>query len=109
MVKPSDIAHQLNLDVKTVNNDLGWMRKNSIKWLHKHTLDGYVYATQQTIQQLQSIELEMQQMRDDNKGDPQLLLTILMDLAQIINMRWVIQGDGPTYLANKYTSEHGHR
>jgi len=108
MVKPSDIAQQLKIPVKTVKNDLGWMRKNSIQWLHKHTLDGYVHATQQTIEQLQDIEEELQKMRKDERNVMKKK-SIMMSLVEVINIRWVIQGDGPTYLANKYTNENGHR
>jgi len=113
IVTPSGIHHQTNIPLKTINNDLQHMRKASIKWLHKHTLDGYVHATQQTIEQIQDIETEMQEMRNIlQKDHPDRFMqrkSILMGLAEIINLRWVIQGDGPTYLSNKYTNENATR
>ena len=94
------------------------MRKNSIKWLHKHTLDGYVHATQQTIEQIQDIEKEMQEMRNIMAGDELKDIppaddmkrkAMLLALVEVINIRWVIQGDGPTYLSNKYINENARR
>jgi hypothetical protein len=90
LTSPSQIANQLNQPVpegkvqpenvtpKQISNDLAFMKKNSIKWLSGHTLDGYVFETQNTIEQLTH------------------------ELKEVINMRWVMMGDGPTLMHNKY-------
>jgi len=113
VTKPSELSKQTGIPVKTVKNDLDHMRKNSIKWLHKHTLDGYVHATQQTIDQLQDIESELQEMRNklakDDEGAVLKRKAILVALVDVINIRWMIQGDGPTYLSNKYTNNNAHK
>lgn len=95
------IAEQIKATPEQVNNDLRWMKKNSSKWLSGHTLDGYVFETRKTIDQLQDIEVELQSLRSleknlDNK------LKIMKQLAELINMRWVIQGDGPTLMSMKF-------
>jgi len=97
LTSPSLIAKQLGLPVRTIANDLYWMKKQSLIWLAGHTLEGYVYETQLTIEQLKDIELDLQQMRQDEK-DPMKKKSIMMSLVEVINIRWVIQGEGPTYM-----------
>jgi len=97
LTSPSLIAKQLDLPIRTVTNDLYWMKKKSLKWLAGHTLEGYVYETHQTIEQLKDIELELQHMRQEEK-DVMKKKSIMMNLVSVINIRWVIQGDGPTYM-----------
>lgn len=106
MTSPSMIAKQLKLDVKTVDNDLRFMRKNARKWLSGHTLDGYVFETQKTIDQLKDIELELQEMRN-KEPDVEKKLKIIHELKDVINVRWVIQGDGPTLMNSRFKSEYG--
>lgn len=106
MTKASDIAKHINSDESTVRNDLYWMRKNATKWLQGHTLDGYVYETQHTIEQLRDIEYELQALRSTEQ-DLDKKLKIMKELRETINMRWVIQGDGPTLMAQRYTERYG--
>jgi len=117
MTSPSMISRQLSLPVRTVSNDLYWMKKNSIKWLSEHTLEGYVYETKLMIDQMMDIELDLQEMRQDSSakkdasgtiidpGNPKLKLKVLNMLKEVINLRWFIQGDGPTYLNVKRVQE----
>lgn len=84
-----------------VKNDLKWMRTNSRTWLSDHALNGFVFATQNTIEQLLDIEVELQSLRS-KESDIELKLKIIKELKDTINMRWVIQGDGPTLMAQKY-------
>jgi len=97
MSSPSQIAKQLNEPVSKIKNDLHWMKKNSKVWLSGHTLDGYIFETRKTIDQLQDIELELQSLRSTHQNLDDKL-KIIKQLAEIINMRWVIQGDGPTLM-----------
>jgi hypothetical protein len=97
VTSPKGISEQTKIEMKTVENDLYWMRKHSSKWLSNHTLDGYVFETQQTIEQLKDIEFELQSLRSKEKNLDKKL-KIIGELTQVINMRWVIQGDGPTFM-----------
>jgi hypothetical protein len=85
---------------KRIDNDLRWMRKDSIQWLQGHTLDGYVYETRMAISQLRDIESELQEMREKQKegGEIPDRLKIMAELKDTINLRWVMQGDGPTLM-----------
>ena len=67
-----------------------------------HTLDGYVFETKNTIDQLQDIEMELQVLRS-NISNLDQKLKIIRELVSVINMRWVIQGDGPTLMNLKKT------
>jgi len=100
VISPSMIARQLDLPVSTVANDLYWMKKQATKWLSEHTLDGYVFVTKYTIDQLQDIEMDLQKMRNENP-DPHVKLKIIRELIQLINIRWVMQGDGPALMNAK--------
>lgn len=104
MNKPSDIARNLKIPLDTVRNDLHWMSKNSTKWLSGHALHGYVFETQQTIEQLRDIELELQSMRQDTK-DAEIKIKIIHELKDVINVRWVIQGEGPTLMHARIVKE----
>jgi len=91
------IAQELGLKISTVSNDLHWMKKNSMKWLAGHTLDGYVFETQNAIEQLRDMELELQSKRNPNNSLDDVI-KIIHELKELINMRWVMQGDGPTLM-----------
>lgn len=106
MVSPAQIAKHTGQHINSVNNDLRWMRKHSRKWLSGHTLDGYIFETKKTIEQLQDIELELQSLRSQEK-DLDNKLKIIKQLADIINMRWVIQGDGPTLMNINTVKDYG--
>jgi len=106
MISPTQIAQQIGAPVSKVKNDLHWMRTNAKTWLSGHTLDGYVFETKKTIDQLQDIELELQSMRSKTT-DPDEKLKIMKQLIDVINTRWVIQGDGPTLMNMKYAETHG--
>lgn len=103
---PLAIVKQTNIPLSTVRNDLHWMRKNSRKWLSGHALDGYIFNTKNTIEQLQDIELELQALRS-NETDVDRKLKIMHELRETINMRWVIEGDGPTLMAQRFAENHG--
>ena len=104
MNKPSDIARNLKVPLDTVRNDLFWMKKNSPKWLSGHALNGYIFETQQTIEQLRDMELELQAMRQD-ETNREIKIKIIHELKEVVNMRWVIQGDGPTLMYSRYVAQ----
>lgn len=108
--KPSDLAKTLDLDVKDVQNDLYWMRKESKPWLSGYALDGYVFVTRNSIAQLEDIEVELQEMRQKLKkadGDKTMRLRVMGELRETINTRWVMQGEGPTLMqAYSVATEH---
>ena len=108
--KPSDLAKTLDLDVKDVQNDLYWMRKESKPWLSGYALDGYVFVTRNSIAQLEDIEVELQEMRQKLKkadGDKTMRLRVMGELRDTINTRWVMQGEGPTLMqAYSVATEH---
>ena len=98
---PSAIANQLkDVDIETIKNDLKWMRKNSRVVLSGNTLEGYIFETHNTIEQLRDIELELQSLRSTEK-ETETKLKIIHELKEVINMRWVLHGDGLTLLAQK--------
>ena len=107
MTKAKDLSDQIGVPVTTIKNDLYWMRKNSQKWLSGHTLDGYIFETQQSIEQIRDIEEELQLMRQKKGITLDDKIKIMHELKDCINMRWFMQGDGPTYLNNKYKSQYG--
>jgi len=94
------IARELGLRVATVSNDLHWMKLHAQKWLSEHTLDGYVFETKITIEQFKDIEMDLQEMRKMTTN-PEVKLKIIHELISLINMRWVMQGDGPTLMKLK--------
>jgi len=106
ITSPSLIAKQTNLELSQVKNDLVWMRKNAKTWLTGHALDGYVFETKNTIDQLKDIEVELQKMRTEAPNTDEKI-KIIHELKDTINMRWVIQGDGPTLMAQRYADMHG--
>jgi len=95
--KPDDIAHVLNCTVKSVYNDLQFIRKDSRKWLDGWALDGYTEATHTTIEQLKLIEKNLQDFIRMTKDD-KLRLKAIAELRETINLRWVVQGEGPTLM-----------
>ena len=94
------------LKVDDVKNDLRWMKRNAHVTLAGHALDGYIFETKNTIDQLKDIEHELQALRSKEQ-DLDKKLKILHELKEVINMRWVIHGDGLTLLATKYTDDYG--
>jgi len=108
MTKPSLISTSTGIDVKTVKNDLQWMRTNSRKWLSGWAMNGYMFATENTITQLEDIEQELQKKRSEwVKAHPvenEEYLKIIHELKDVINLRWVVQGDGPALMALKAES-----
>ena len=73
------------------------MTTNSRKWLAGHALHGFVFSTQNTLAQLRDIELDLQVMRIEAK-DISEKLAIIHELKDTINMRWVLEGEGPTLM-----------
>ena len=106
MTSPQMIAKNLKLTEKEVTNDLYWMRKNAKVWLSGHTLDGYVFETQKTIEQMKDLELELQEMRN-HETNTLTKLKIIHELKDVINTRWVIQGDGPTLMNSRFKNDYG--
>ena len=96
VIKPTDIAHNIGVEVKAINNDLEWLKKNSSKVLDKYALDNYVFQTINTIEQLRDIELELQSMRQSTTGKEKIM--VIHELKDTINLRWQIEGDGLTNL-----------
>ena len=106
MTTPTQIAKHIDAPVSTVKNDLHWMRKNSRKWLSGHTLDGYTWETQKTIDQLSDLIVELKSLRSNEK-DVDRKLRIIHELADKINMKWVILGDGPTLMQMRMVNGDG--
>ena len=106
MTTPAQIAKHIDAPVSTIKNDLRWMRKNSRKWLSGHTLDGYIWETQKTIDQLSDLIFELQSLRSNEK-DVDRKLRIMHELADKINMKWVILGDGPTLMQTRMVNGDG--
>jgi len=106
MTTPAQIAKHIDAPVSTIKNDLHWMRKNSRKWLSGHTLDGYIWETQKTIDQLSDLIFELQALRSTEK-DVDRKLRIMHELADKINMKWVILGDGPTLMQTRMVNGDG--
>lgn len=104
VTKPTLIAKRLKLDIKTVNNDLHWMRKDAKKWLTGHALEGYVFETKNTIDQMKDIETELQALRS-TAGTLDEKLKVIKELRETINIRWVIQGEGPTLMYARMAKE----
>ena len=103
ITSPLLIARELGLRVATVSNDLHWMKVQSLKWLSGHTLDGYVFETKNTIEQFKDIEMDLQNMRKNATLEEKL--KIFHVLIPLINMRWVMQGDGPTLMNARKVQE----
>ncbi len=102
IVTPSTIFTQLSksnpeITLAQIKHDLRWMTKNSQKWLSGHALHGFVFSTQNTLEQLRDIELELQSMRTQAQDIPEKL-SIIHELKDTINMRWVLEGEGPTLM-----------
>ncbi len=101
-----DLARMAHVPYETVRNDLKWMSKNSKHWLSGWSLHGFVFATKNTIEQLESIELELQSRRadmiqaekDKKPFELEQYLKVLHELKDVINLRWAIQGEGPTLM-----------
>jgi len=104
VTSPSLIARELGLSLATVSNDLHWMKVQSLKWLSGHTLDGYIFETKNTIEQFKDIEMDLQNMRK-MATNPEVKLKIIHELKEVINMRWVMQGDGPTLMNARKVQE----
>ena len=95
--KPESIADKLKCEVKAVYNDLQYIRKDSHRWLDGWALDGYTEATRTTIEQLQRMENELSEFIKLT-DDPKLKLKAVNELRETINLRWVVQGEGPTLM-----------
>ena len=96
--KPEEIAKALNIPVERVYSDLKWIRKDSHKWLDQWALDGYTQATKQTIEQLQRIEKQLNDIIMTDGIELTDKLRAYRELRETINIRWVIQGEGPTLM-----------
>lgn len=105
--KAEDIAKVLNLPVKQVYNDLQWIRKDSMKWLDKWALDGYTLATKNTIEQLERMERNLQDIIMDDSQHIIVKLRAYKELRETINLRWVVQGEGPTLMNLKRFGPNG--
>ncbi len=91
------IATELKVPVKAVYNDLQFIRKDAKVWLDEWALDGYTQATRLTIEQLQRMEKELTEFIQLT-SDPRLKLKAVNELRETINLRWVVQGEGPTLM-----------
>ena len=106
ITNPTDISKQTGFKLSDVKNDLRWMKKSAKTTLSGHALDGYIFETKNTIDQLKDIEHELQALRS-TETDLDKKLKIMHELKELINMRWVIHGDGLTLLAQKYQDDNG--
>jgi len=104
IASPLLIARELGLKPSTVSNDLHWMKLQAPKWLSEHTLDGYIFETQITIEKLKYIEMNLQDMIK-TATTPEIKLKIIHELISLINMIWVLQGDGPTLMNARKVQE----
>jgi DNA-binding CsgD family transcriptional regulator len=103
---PTAISQQTGIKIEDVKNDLRWMKKAAKTTLSGHALDGYIFETKNTIDQLKDIEHELQSLRT-KETDLDKKIKILHELKEVINMRWVIHGDGLTLLAQKFKDDGG--
>ncbi len=95
--KAEDIAKALKEPVEKIYHDLKWIRKNSRKWLDSWALDGYTEATKTTIDQLERMERNLQTIIDES-DDEKIILRAYAELRETVNLRWVVQGEGPTLM-----------
>ncbi len=103
VVKAEDISKTLNIKVKTVYDDIAYLKKQSSKWLYGFANDGYIFVTKQTIYSLYDIEVELKKMRQEAIGQDNKL-KVIRELRETINTRWVIQGTGPTLMVLQKTN-----
>jgi len=95
--KAEDIAKAIKEPVEKIYHDLKWIRKNSRKWLDSWALDGYTECTKVTIDQLERMERKLQTIIDE-ADDPRIALSAYKELRETVNLRWVVQGEGPTLM-----------
>lgn len=95
--KAEDIAKSLKVEVKYIYSDLKAIRKDAKKWLDGWALDGYTDCTKTTIDQLERMERNLQVIISES-GDPKIILRAYAELRETINLRWVVQGEGPTLM-----------
>ncbi len=95
--KAEDIAKAIKEPVDKIYHDLKWIRKNSRKWLDGWALDGYTECTKVTIEQLERMERNLQNIIS-NSDDERIILGAYRELRETINLRWVVQGEGPTLM-----------
>ena len=95
--KAEDIAQAIKHDVKLVYKDMAHLRKQSNKWLDGWALDGYTECTKVTIDQLERMERNLQRIINES-GDERIVLRAYQELRETINLRWVVQGEGPTLM-----------
>lgn len=95
--KAEDIAKAIKIPVDMVYHDLKWIRKDSRKWLDSWALDGYTEATKTTIEQLERMERNLQNIINES-GDDKVILRAYAELRETVNLRWVVQGEGPTLM-----------
>ena len=95
--KAEDIAQAIKHDVKLVYKDMAHLRKQSNKWLDGWALDGYTECTKVTIDQLERMERNLQKIINES-GDERIVLRAYQELRETINLRWVVQGEGPTLM-----------
>lgn len=112
MHSPVQIANNLKKEFQvpdekkwlmTINNDIKWFKKQAMPWLDDYGLAGFVFETRNAIEQLKDIEMELQEMRQKeakktDKDSVRRRITILSELRETINTRWVVQGEGPTLM-----------
>lgn len=95
--KAEDIAKAIKEPVEKIYHDLKWIRKDSRKWLDSWALDGYTECTKVTIDQLERMERDLHTIISE-EDDPKIVLRAYAELRETINLRWVVQGEGPTLM-----------
>lgn len=95
--KAEDIAKAIKEPVEKIYHDLKWIRKDSRKWLDAWALDGYTECVKVTIDQLELMERNLHHIIA-NSSDERIVLGAYRELRETINLRWVVQGEGPTLM-----------
>lgn len=94
----SILAKIIGCSPKTIDNDMAILRKLNQKLKKEYENDGYTFATQEAIGEIEDIIIELQQMRQNTAlKDPanfKIAIQLNLSLAQLISQRWAMEGDG---------------
>jgi len=96
-----EISQALQLDYRTVQNDIKWIREQANPWLYGLAGGGYAHDSRMALEKLMSIERELEDMRQDareNNAGIRERIMLLVKLADVTIQRLSIEGNGPTLL-----------
>ena len=97
-----EIAVELNLPYKTVENDIQWIKAQTRPWLYGLAGEGYAFDCMMAIDKFLSIESELEDMRQNarkNNLAPEKRMVVMRELRETTLSRLSIEGEGPTLLA----------